>query len=611
METGILSPELKSIGQLFSGDTRYAVPKYQRSFAWGSDEVEELWEDLLAAMMRSGNYFLGSIVVHTRSHAPQDIIDGQQRLTCISMIFSAIRNVFLAAHDERGEQIFLSFLGSKDFSRGALAKPKLVLNKHNNETYVKHVIDSHNLDQVHHVLKGKDLTLSNRLLLEAYAFFLHRISSEVGKKGTESDSFLVPLIDCLRTSVKLITIPVTSEEDANLFFESVNARGKELAISDLVKNRLFLEAADHVNRAEHLWDQMEVDLARRPIPEFLRHFWIAKQIEEKNALVREKQLYRMVAQQVKGKREGTLQLLNDLSSSARDYAKITDYELWPDDSAYDSSLEDLLRELQLFRVSQCDPVLLNAIQGFAAPKDVVKVFRTVSNFSFRYFIIGNQSPGNLERVSNGIAVGIRKGTLATPKDVADEFRAVSPDATFRSDFALAVLPRNKAKLARYILGRIANHISRQAGKSGGESIVNPDAKQVTLEHVLPQSIGPKWRNEFSKGIKPEDYLFRLGNLTLLTAKINREAADGSFVDKQAQALKTSGLPINRYFHQLSHWVKKKLIRDKHNSPRSLWRFGSFNRSCRRFDTMAGGNLELASRTIRTDKSVSRQFARCL
>ncbi|MCI0389389.1 MAG: DUF262 domain-containing protein [Acidobacteria bacterium] len=99
MENGILPPELKSIEQLFTGDVRYAVPKYQRSFAWDTDEIEELWEDLLSAVSNSRDYFLGTIVLHKKKNEPQEIIDGQQRLTCVSMIFSAIRNVFLAAGD--------------------------------------------------------------------------------------------------------------------------------------------------------------------------------------------------------------------------------------------------------------------------------------------------------------------------------------------------------------------------------------------------------------------------------------------------------------------------------------------------------------------------------
>jgi len=558
MESGILPPELKSIEQLFTGDARYVVPKYQRSFAWGADEFEELWEDLLAAMNRGGDYFLGTIVLHKRRTGPQEIIDGQQRLACISMIFSAVRNVFLANRDNRAEQLFIAFLGAKDYTRDAPVNPKLVLNQINNEVYVEHIVNSHNLDAIEKALKIKGLHESNKLLLQAYKYFLAKVTSETASTDTHSDSFVVPLIDCLRTSVKLIAIPVTSEEDANLFFESLNARGKELAVSDLVKNRLYSEAGDQVTRAQQLWEQMEGELARRPIPEYLRHFWIAKKVDTKGFNVREKQLYKMVAQDVKGKRAATIKLLADLASSARDYARISDYSLWPDDEAYDSAFEETLNELRLFRVTQCNPILLNAIQYFKVPKDITKTFRVVTNFSFRYFIIGNQSPGNLERESNSIALGIRTGEYSNPKDVADAFRAINPDANFRSDFTLAVMPKARTKLARYTLAKIANFMSKQASRSGGEQVVNPDAKQVTLEHVLPQDPGSAWHASFSKGVDIEDYVYRLGNLTLLTAKVNHDAANASFAEKQRLALNNSTLAINRHFRNLKQWGDKEI-----------------------------------------------------
>jgi uncharacterized protein with ParB-like and HNH nuclease domain len=63
MQNGILAPELKSIEELFAGDVHFSVPRYQRSFAWTADETEELWEDLISAVNRGGEYFLGTIVL--------------------------------------------------------------------------------------------------------------------------------------------------------------------------------------------------------------------------------------------------------------------------------------------------------------------------------------------------------------------------------------------------------------------------------------------------------------------------------------------------------------------------------------------------------------------
>ncbi len=558
MDTGILPPELKSIAQMFTGDTQYIVPKYQRSFAWGSDEIEELWEDISSAVERGGDYFLGTVVLHNKRKGSQEIIDGQQRLTCLSMIFSAARNVFLAARDNRAEQLFISFLGAKDFSRNAPINSKLVLNQMNNDTYLRFVLESKNLEEIIKALNGKNLHESNKLLLKAYQYFLSKITSEVASKGTDSDDFIVPLIDCLRNSVKLITIPVTSEEDANLFFESLNARGKELAVSDLVKNRLYSEAGDQVKRAQQLWEQMENHLGRIPIPEYLRHYWIAKKIDAKGFNVREKQLYRMIAQDVKGKRASTLSLLDNLSSSAEDYARISDYNLWPDDDAYDANFEDALNALRLFRVTQCNPILLNAIQYFKSPRDVAKVFRIVANFSYRYFIIGNQSPGNLERVSNGIAASIRIGKYTEPKEVANEFRAINPDANFKNDFELAHMSKIRARLARYTLAHVTNFMSKQTDRAGSEQITNPDAKQLTLEHVLPQNLTSTWRAAFSKDVNPEDYIYRIGNLTLLTTKVNRDAANVSFAEKKRTALNNSNLAINHEFSSFNQWGSQEI-----------------------------------------------------
>jgi len=162
MQIGILSPELKSIEQLFAGNARFSVPRYQRSFAWTADETEELWEDLFRAVEREGEYFLGTVVLH-RTATGHSIIDGQQRLACIVMLFSAVRNVFMSQRDGRAQQIDLSFLGSKDFTRDATIDPKLALNKINNETFLQYILQSPDLDKVDLKLKSKDRYMSTSL----------------------------------------------------------------------------------------------------------------------------------------------------------------------------------------------------------------------------------------------------------------------------------------------------------------------------------------------------------------------------------------------------------------------------------------------------------------
>jgi uncharacterized protein with ParB-like and HNH nuclease domain len=556
LQIGILSPELKSIQDLFAGDARFLVPRYQRNFAWTADETEELWEDVFGAVDRSGEYFLGTVVLH-RADSETGIIDGQQRLASIAMLFSAIRNVFLSQKDNRANEIEMRFLGARGFERDAALTPKLALNKTNNETFLQYVLASQDQSMIDQQLKDKGLHPSNRLLLEAYKFFLGKIANEVSARGTKADKFLVDLLETLSKKLRIIAIPVISNEDANLFFESLNARGKELAISDLVKNRLYHEAASKVTRVEQLWEHMEKDLTTRTsVPEYIRHFWIAKKTAKDGPNVREKHLYRLIANDIKGKQNEAIKLATDLSKSASDYARISDHSLWPDDSAYDDLFSESISDLRLFRVTQMNPLLLNAIQQFSKASEIAKAFRIVANFAFRYFIVGNQSPGNLEKLSARIAYEIRAKVYTSPKDVADALRAVNTDPTFRSDFTLTSMEGKR--IARYTLSRISNYLARQASASGGEQITNPDAKQVNLEHVFPQDKPAAWTSAFSNGVDPADYVYRLGNLTLLRVKPNRTAADKSFTEKKRIAFNGSTLKINEFFKGISKWSEREI-----------------------------------------------------
>jgi hypothetical protein len=131
--------------------------------------------------------------------------------------------------------------------------------------------------------------------------------------------------------------------------------------------------------------------------------------------------------------------------------------------------------------------------------------------------------------------------------------ALNPDIVFRTDFTVTSLPPNRPRMARYILARISNFIFSTSSISGGEMVTNPNAKSVTLEHVLPQNFGLPWKSAFSKDVDPSEFVYRIGNLTLLQKKINSEAANKSFKEKRRIALDRSVLPINKMFSTFTTW----------------------------------------------------------
>lgn len=91
-----------------------------------------------------------------------------------------------------------------------------------------------------------------------------------------------------------------------------------------------------------------------------------------------------------------------------------------------------------------------------------------------------------------------------------------------------------------------------------ERIANPDPKQVNLEHVLPQNPSPVWHSDFRRGVDLDDFVYRLGNLTLLTAKVNKDAANSSFAEKKRLALDGSSLAINDCFRSLTKWTDEEI-----------------------------------------------------
>lgn len=137
-----IESDLKTIGQLLKTDFRYKVPLHQRNFSWTLEEVEQLWDDILAAMRDSkAEYFLGTAVVQeNKERKSRTIIDGQQRLACLTMLFSAIRTVYAAHGDDRGEEVYVDFLGVRD-RRTRIVEPRLTLNEVNEPYFQKLVVD--------------------------------------------------------------------------------------------------------------------------------------------------------------------------------------------------------------------------------------------------------------------------------------------------------------------------------------------------------------------------------------------------------------------------------------------------------------------------------------
>jgi hypothetical protein len=122
------------------------------------------------------------------------------------------------------------------------------------------------------------------------------------------------------------------------------------------------------------------------------------------------------------------------------------------------------------------------------------------------------------------------------------------------------LPKSKDKLVRYILAKIENYLSRQKQRGGAAKRIDPDMRSITLEHILPQSQTnyTNWKHDFRSGADPAEYIYRLGNMTLLMASENKDAGNHSFVDKKKLIFDQSAHHIDEYIQNARKWGDQEI-----------------------------------------------------
>jgi hypothetical protein len=546
-----------SVGEAFRSPTYYKVPSYQRDFAWTSEEVGTLWEDVAAAIDDGRDeYFLGTLVTSpAAAEKTREVVDGQQRLAVLSMFFAAISREWTSRGDQkRADSVFRDYLGSEDRRTEAVI-PKLTLNELNDSVFQKVVLKGGVLKTA----ERKLLERPNRLLVEAYELVVSRLKKWL--EGYEDqESALLDLDDFISAKVQMILIDVGDASDAFVIFETLNDRGLDLAIADLVKNYLFSLARGQIDKFKSAWGDISLLVGSGNLTQFLRHYWLSEV-----RLVRERDLYRALRSTAKSAPKAR-QLLERLRKVADYYAALTNPEhaYWAD---FSSDARSHLEALLLFKVTQFRPVALAAMERFSAD-NMTKLLRLLKVISFRYTVVSGLGTGNLERVYTDAALAIRSGKAKSPKAVFELLKsAYVTDDRFAQDFAAKRF--TKAGVARYVLAEINDDL-----ESDKERMVAEGTGRITLEHIMPKSPGPGWKNAVPSGEDSRDFVDAIGNLTLLEKGKNRGIANAAFKTKKEKAYEKSSLHLNKKIAATKDWTSADINRRCKalaKSARTIWK----------------------------------------
>lgn len=534
-----LNINLEGIGGVLKS-RRFRVPAYQRSYAWETDHVEALLNDIKEAIdNKEREYFLGSVVVTSADNGRYEVVDGQQRLTTISLVIAAIKEIFQRDDDhEVVVSVKSDFLASTD-RRTKEREPKLILNEVDNEIYQDLIESFGQVDE------KKVRRQSHKRLLSA-AKRCEKYLSELCIKSKDSEEELHSWLDYIETSLKVIVVTAPDDSNAFVIFETLNDRGLELAISDLVKNYLFHKSGEKIEETKNRWLSMVSTLESAsddPLTvTYIRHFTMARY-----GLVRERDLFSLLKTKITSKK-GSLKFSTELADTVRIYTALlnTDHEYWSD---FSSDVAYSVSTFNLLGMTQIRPLLLALLDKFP-PKKVSEAFRRLVSAAVRYQMVGGVGGGTLEKVYSDTAKAVTEEKIKTPTEVIQAFKNVPSDSAFLSAFSIASI--SKQKIARYYLRELE---IAQAG-ANAETIPNYDTNSVNLEHVLPLTPDPIWENSFTQD-EMRSYQRRIGNLAIMSAKINSTIGNGCFEDKK-EHYSDSAFKFTKSISETDSWNKNAI-----------------------------------------------------
>jgi Protein of unknown function DUF262 len=278
-----MKPDRLTVYEVFQRERRYTVPLYQRSYVWNEEEQwEPLWEDIerqADACLTSEthvarrSHFLGAIVLNVAkivgsSVARSEIIDGQQRLTTLQLFLAALRDYATASKSSHSGK--LSRLTVNEEEKPGSDGSFKVWPTNSDRALFRTVLSAQSPDALTKALKLLGDASPPRIA-GAYFYFSKAISEFVDAAGSDTDARdqrVFGLFQAMRTAMQFIVIELEESDDPQVIFETLNARGQPLLASDLIRNFVFLQAAnDPKLNADELYDQYWRQFDELRVPE--------------------------------------------------------------------------------------------------------------------------------------------------------------------------------------------------------------------------------------------------------------------------------------------------------------------------------------------------------
>lgn len=532
------TPTREAVKEILGSGRQLVIPRFQREYCWDTTVVQEFYEDIISRLdfkekeIKKQPYFIGTMLfLEGKETRKDDVVDGQQRLTTITIFLAALAARLSDESPELAQKAF-EYVKTTDGN----GEPSAVLTTKTSYPYFQNCVQTPVDKRDPALLETK--SEEDEAIRKAYLKFGKMMEGDNLKKQISAfcnldkdalDAYsdmniLEAILDELLDTVAIV-IRTSERTSANLVFEILNGKGVHLATTDLIKNRLFekLPSEPMVDNAENQWNNMLSNLRQRDdditLETFYRHFWISNY-----GKVSSNKLYDSFKKTIKPRDEKQYaSFLREMVEESKRYSIVV--HPMSEDFNKRKEYEPIVQSMKVlsdwFNVNQSRIGLLALMdvkdrdlitrKEFACCVDMIEVFHFAFNSVCRY-------PANRsERIYSRFALSLRKAeTKAHAKESLEslrgDLREIMPGETvFVEEFCkLCYSGRGQGRTNMATKYAINTITAFEQGKKLFE-------RDLSIEHIIPES--------HSSEQCPDTRITNIGNLIGLEMQLNEEAAD--------------------------------------------------------------------------------------
>lgn len=531
---------------LLEGTKQYHVPLYQRTYSWSKTQLARLWDDVRKLVEDrvdnpSATHFIGSLVLAPSPTmrpvgvAEYLVVDGQQRLTTLSILLCAIR-------DYRAER--------EDPMHRTRLDHQYLTNPFKKDHWLKLIPTQADRDAYIACVKSTPQTDPNHLVHQAYQFFADALRAD----DPENPLDIERLESAVITGLGLVAVTAQAGDNVYRIFESLNNTGLRLSQADLLRNYLFMRLP---TRGQIVYDALWLPMQRQLQPAELELlFWL--DLVHRDPRVKQTDIYS--EQQARLER---LRAEAEIEAEVQRFARLgalLRVILHPGEEQ-DPGVRRRLERLSAWGTTTVYPLLLHLLdrrqQGTATSAQVAQAMLYVESFFVRRLLIG-RATANINRILLSV---VKEMDQDRPVDEAVRAYLSTGRKYYADDVRVRAAVRT---IPFYLNGRAHQRklvLQWLEESYGSKEPVAPEL--LTIEHVLPQTPTPEWRQMLAADLSPDEsldevyegLLHTLGNLTL--TGYNSKLSNSSFAVKRGE-LGKSGIRLNQEIATRERWGRPEI-----------------------------------------------------